>query len=70
MPVLLHVFGHLDPDRDPSITKQNIKNNHDSSCFVTSFYFLSLKNDVNVLSKGNKQKTFLKLVFCWHLEGQ
>jgi hypothetical protein len=31
--------------------------------------FLSLKNDVNVPSKSNKQKKFLKkLVFCWRLE--
>ncbi len=30
--------------------------------------FLSLKNDVNVLSKSNEQKNFLfKLVFCWCL---
>jgi hypothetical protein len=29
---------------------------------------LSLKNDVNVPSKSNKQKNFfLKFVFCWHL---
>ncbi len=28
--------------------------------------FLSLKNDVNVVSKSNKQK----IVFCWRLEGQ
>ena len=35
------------------------------------FYFLSLKNDVNVPSKSNKQK-ILKTYgsFCWHLEGQ
>jgi hypothetical protein len=45
------------PDPDPSI-KQNIKKNLDSYCFVTSFGFLSLKNDVNVLSK----------VFCWRDE--
>jgi hypothetical protein len=33
--------------------------------------FLSLKNDVNVPSKSNKQKNVLKkLVFCWLLEGQ
>jgi hypothetical protein len=32
--------------------------------------FLSLKNDVNVPSKSNKQKKVLKkLVFCWPLEG-
>ncbi len=34
------------------------------------YAFLSLKNDVNVPSKSNKQKFFLKLVFCWRLEGQ
>jgi hypothetical protein len=28
----------------------------DSYCFVTSFYFLSLKNDANVPTKSNKQK--------------
>jgi hypothetical protein len=28
----------------------------DSYYFVTLFYFLSLKNDVNVASKSNKQK--------------
>jgi hypothetical protein len=33
------------------------------------FDFLSLKNDVNVPSKSNKQN-FFKLVFCWRLEGQ
>jgi hypothetical protein len=33
----------------------------DSYCFVTSFLPFSLKNDVNVPSKSNKQqKTFLK----------
>jgi hypothetical protein len=33
--------------------------------------FISLKNDVNVPSKSNKQKKFFfKLVFCWRLEGQ
>jgi hypothetical protein len=33
--------------------------------------FLSLKKDVNVPSKSNKQKnSFFKLVFCWPLEGQ
>ncbi len=35
------------------------------------FDLLSLKNDVNVPSKRNKQKNlFFKLVFCWPLEGQ
>jgi hypothetical protein len=38
--------------------------------FVTLLNFLSLKKDVNVSSKSNKQKKFLKkFVFCWHLEG-
>jgi hypothetical protein len=32
--------------------------------------FLSLKNDLNVASKSNKQEKFLKKVFCWRLEGQ
>ncbi len=35
------------------------------------FDFLSLNNDVHVPSKNNKQKKFfLKLAFCWPLEGQ
>ncbi len=46
---------------------KNSKKNLDSFYFVTLFDFLSLKNDVNVPSKSNKQQ---KLVFCWHLEGQ
>jgi hypothetical protein len=34
---------------------------------VTSlWFFLSLKNDVNVAAKG---KEYEKLFFCWHLEG-
>jgi hypothetical protein len=38
---------------------------------VTSFDFLSLKNDVKVPSKSNKEKNFIKkLVFGWRLEGQ
>jgi hypothetical protein len=45
--------------------------NLDSYYFVTLFDFLSLKNDVNVPSKSNKQKKWCKkLVFCWRLEGQ
>jgi hypothetical protein len=32
--------------------------------------FLSLKKDVNVPLKSNKEKKLnKKLVFCWHLEG-
>jgi hypothetical protein len=59
----------MDPDPDPFIM-QNIKKNLDSYYFVTLFDFLSLKNDVNVASKSNKQKNCIKkLVFCWHLKG-
>ncbi len=39
-----------------SSSSKNSKKNLDSYCFVTSFDFLSLKNDVNVPSKCNKQK--------------
>ncbi len=35
---------------------------------MTSFDILSLKNDVNVPSKSNKQKKCKKLVFYWHLK--
>jgi hypothetical protein len=38
---------------------------------VTFFDGLSLKKDVNIPSKSNKQKSFeKKIVFCWRLEGQ
>jgi hypothetical protein len=37
----------IDPDPDPAL---------DSYYFVTLFDFLSLKNDVNIPSKSNKQK--------------
>jgi hypothetical protein len=62
----------LDPDPDSSIIMQKYrKNNLDSYYFVTLFDFLSLKNDVNVASKSNKQKKLCKKIcFCWHLEGQ
>ncbi len=61
----------MDPDPDPSTTMKNSRKNLVSYYFVTPFDFLSLKNDVNVPSKSNKQKKFLKkIVFCWHLEGQ
>jgi hypothetical protein len=65
----------MDPDPDPFIillsSSKNSKKNLDSYCFVTSFDFLSLKNDVNVPSKNNKQENFFfKLIFCWRLEGQ
>ncbi len=46
----------LDPD--PSIIMQNSKTNLDSYYFITFFDFLSLKNDVNVASKSNKQNKF------------
>jgi hypothetical protein len=62
----------LDPD--PSILISSCKNNKknlESYYLVTLFDFLSLKNNVNVPSKSNKQKKLCKkLVFCWHLEGQ
>jgi hypothetical protein len=60
------------PDPDPSIisSSKNSKKNLDSYFFVTSFVILSLKNDVNVASKSNKQKNFKKLVSCCCLEGQ
>jgi hypothetical protein len=46
------------PDPDPYIIKQKSMN-----------HFLSLKNDVKVPSKSNKQKKTLKnLVFSWQLE--
>ncbi len=43
------------PDPDPSIM-QNNKKNLESYYFVILFDFLSLKNNVNVPSKSNKQK--------------
>ncbi len=45
-----------DPAPDPSIIMQNSKKNIGSYYFVTLFDFLSLKNDVHVPSKSNKQK--------------
>jgi hypothetical protein len=48
----------MDLDPDPSIIKQNSKKNLGFYCFVSSFDFLSLKNDVNVPSKSNKQNNF------------
>jgi hypothetical protein len=73
----IHMFlGLLDPDPDPlvkgtdpdpSIIKQKLYKNLYSYCFVTSFDFLRLKND---LQKVLSRKTFFKLVFCWRLEGQ
>jgi hypothetical protein len=47
-------------DPDPSIII-NSKKNLDSYCFVPFYDFLSLKNDVNVVSKSNKQKNLEKI---------
>jgi hypothetical protein len=55
-------LGLLDPDPDPLVrgwdlsSCKNSKKTLDSYYFVTLFDFLSLKNDVNVASKSNKQK--------------
>jgi hypothetical protein len=49
----------LDPDPDPSTIMQNSKKNFHSYHFVILFDFLSLKKDVNVASKSNKQKIVL-----------
>jgi hypothetical protein len=50
----------MDPDpaldTDPSINMKNNKKNLESYYFLTLFNFLSLKNNVNVPSKSNKQK--------------
>jgi hypothetical protein len=56
-----HVFGPPGSgstnQRYPSIIMlKNSKKNLDSFYFVTLFDFLSLKNDVNVPSKSNKEK--------------
>jgi hypothetical protein len=47
------------PDPDPPDLLSSCKNNKknlESYYFVTLFDFLSLKNNVNVLSKSNNQK--------------
>jgi hypothetical protein len=48
----------MDPasDPDPLSSCKNSKKNLDSYYFMTLFDFLSLKNNVNVPSKSNKQK--------------
>jgi hypothetical protein len=54
----------MDPNPDPLWIRirillsscKNSKKNLGSYYFVTLFDFLSLKNDVNVASKSNKQK--------------
>jgi hypothetical protein len=74
--IRIHMFlGLLDPDpyriRILLLSCKNSKKNLDSCYFVTPSDFLSLKNDVNVALKSNKQtKLCEKFVFCWHLEGQ
>jgi hypothetical protein len=50
----IHVFFSL-PDPDPSTSCKNNKKNLESYYFVTLNDFLSLKNNVNVPSKSNKQ---------------
>jgi hypothetical protein len=44
----------MDPDPDPSIIK------HKNTVLLILYDILSFKNDVNVHSKCNKQKNFLK----------
>jgi hypothetical protein len=63
-------------DPNPSIilllSSKNCNKNLDCNCFVTSFDFLSLKNDATVSSKSNQQisdQLFFKLAFCWRLGG-
>jgi hypothetical protein len=66
-------LGLQDPDPDPLVrgmdplriwillsSCKNSKKNLDYFFFVTLFDFLSLKNDVNVPSKSNKQKNCVK----------
>jgi hypothetical protein len=81
------LFGVPDPDPNPDPPNPHIFEPPGSGSFYQQaemviktliptvlwllLDFLSLKNDVNVPSKSNKQKNFFfKLVFCWHLEGQ
>jgi hypothetical protein len=65
-----HYLGLPDPDSlvrgvDPFIIKQNSKKNLDSYDLRLLLNFLSLKNNVNVHSKSNKQKNFFfQSVFC------
>jgi hypothetical protein len=47
----------------PSSSK-NKKKTHFTILWLLYDGFLSVKDDVNVPSKGNKQK-----IFCWHIEG-
>jgi hypothetical protein len=41
-------------------SNKNSLKNLDSHCFLTSLLILSLKNDVNIPSKSNKQTNFEK----------
>jgi hypothetical protein len=50
----------MDPDPDPSIRKQNSKENFDSYCFWLLLGFLFLNNDLNVPPKSNRQKNLSK----------
>ena len=57
----IRILAHLkisvaDPDPSTVSSCKNSIKNLDSYSFVTLFDFLSLKNDVNVPSKSNKQK--------------
>jgi hypothetical protein len=49
-------------DPDPSIIMQNSKKTLISTIFDYFFDILSLKNDVNVPSKSNKQKKFCRRI--------
>ncbi len=46
----------MDPDPDPSIIKKNSQKTWIPTVLWLLYDFLSLKNDVNVPSKSNKQK--------------
>jgi hypothetical protein len=45
---------------DPSINKKKIRKTLISTIFLLLFYFLSLKTDVSVLTKSNKQNPVTK----------
>jgi hypothetical protein len=47
-------------DPDPAINKQKNEEKHTVDCYVTFYDFLSLKDDVNVLSKINKHENVEK----------
>jgi hypothetical protein len=60
-----------DPDPDPSIIKQKIVRKTLILIVLCTLYdFLSLKNDVNVASKSNKEKKIRKkiIILSVHLE--